>query len=57
MNVNPLGNPIITIPDNAEQPTRVVRADEEDEFGRFASLTSKLTQVPKSEIKEQRTTA
>ncbi len=57
MNVNPVGNPIITIPDDAEQPTQVVRADEEDEFGRFATLTSKLAQVLKPEIEEQRTTA
>ncbi len=57
MNVNPVGNPIVTIPDDAEQPTQIVRADEEDEFGRFATLTAKLMQVPKSEIEEQRTTA
>lgn len=57
MNINAAGNPIITIPDNAEQPTEVVKSGADDEFGRFASLTSKLMQVPKSEIEEQRTTA
>ena len=51
-NINPTGNPIITLPSDPEQSWG--GSDSAGELDRFKALAGNVVQVPKSEIDEKR---
>ena len=55
MNGNPAGAPVTVVPGRPEQPAeQAPQAQPGGEAERFEDLASKLTQVPKTELDEQR---